>query len=108
MSNPYLDIQNLTKTFGAQLLFNKISFSIAEGQKVGLIAQNGKGKSTLLSIIADRLGILVWQPTKDGHKNRNRPKSILQILTGEDKKKDELEVFDNPESFDEWYKRTRT
>ena len=41
MSNPYLDIQNLTKTFGAQLLFNKISFSIAEGQKVGLIAQIG-------------------------------------------------------------------
>ena len=56
MSNPYLDIQNLTKTFGAQLLFNKISFSIAEGQKVGLIAQNGKGKSTLLSIIAGKEG----------------------------------------------------
>lgn len=56
MSNPYLDIQNLTKTFGAQVLFNKISFSIAEGQKVGLIAQNGKGKSTLLSIIAGKEG----------------------------------------------------
>ena len=46
-----LDIQNLTKSFGAHLLFNDISFSIAEGQKVGLIARNGTGKSTLLSIL---------------------------------------------------------
>jgi ATP-binding cassette subfamily F protein uup len=35
---PYLDVQNLTKRFGARLLFKDISFSIAEGQKVGLIA----------------------------------------------------------------------
>lgn len=48
---PILDIQNLTKSFGAHLLFNDISFSIAEGQKVGLIARNGTGKSTLLSIL---------------------------------------------------------
>ena len=48
---PILDVQNLTKSFGAHLLFNGISFSIAEGQKVGLIARNGTGKSTLLSIL---------------------------------------------------------
>lgn len=48
---PILDVQNLTKSFGAHLLFNEISFSIAEGQKVGLIARNGTGKSTLLSIL---------------------------------------------------------
>lgn len=48
---PILDVQNLTKSFGAHLLFNDISFSIAEGQKVGLIACNGTGKSTLLSIL---------------------------------------------------------
>ena len=48
---PILDVQNLTKSFGAHLLFNDISFSIAEGQKVGLIARNGTGKSTLLSIL---------------------------------------------------------
>lgn len=51
---PFLDVQNLTKTFGAQVLFNKISFSIAEGQKVGLIAKNGTGKSTLLSILTGK------------------------------------------------------
>ena len=48
---PILDVQNLAKSFGAHLLFNDISFSIAEGQKVGLIARNGTGKSTLLSIL---------------------------------------------------------
>ena len=46
---PYLDVQNLTKRFGAQVLFDNISFSIAEGQKVGLVARNGTGKSTLMS-----------------------------------------------------------
>ncbi|MCH4147292.1 MAG: ABC-F family ATP-binding cassette domain-containing protein [Prevotella sp.] len=51
---PYLDVQNLTKSFGSQLLFQDISFSIAEGQKVGLIAQNGIGKSTLLSILTGK------------------------------------------------------
>jgi len=53
---PYLDVQNLTKSFGALLLFSDISFSIAEGQKVGLIARNGTGKSTLLSILSGKEG----------------------------------------------------
>ena len=35
---PYLDIQNLTKSFGAHLLFQDISFSVAEGQKIGLVS----------------------------------------------------------------------
>ena len=48
---PYIDIQHLTKSFGAKILFEDISFSVAEGQRVGLVAQNGTGKSTLLSII---------------------------------------------------------
>lgn len=51
---PYLDVQNLTKRFGAQVLFENISFSIAEGQKVGLIARNGTGKSTLMSVLMDK------------------------------------------------------
>lgn len=51
---PYLDVQNLTKTFGAQVLFKDISFSVSEGQKVALIAKNGTGKSTLLSILTGR------------------------------------------------------
>ena len=53
---PYLDVQNLTKRFGAQVLFENISFSIAEGQKVGLIARNGTGKSTLMSVLMDKEG----------------------------------------------------
>ena len=53
---PYLDVQNLTKSFGAQVLFKDISFSIAEGQHVGLVAQNGTGKSTLLSILIGKEG----------------------------------------------------
>lgn len=49
---PFLDVQNLTKSFGALVLFENISFGIAEGQRVGLIAKNGTGKSTMLSVIA--------------------------------------------------------
>ena len=49
--NPYLDIQNLSKSFGELLLFEKLNMSIGEGQRVGLVAKNGTGKSTLLSII---------------------------------------------------------
>lgn len=51
---PYIDVQGLTKSFGAQVLFKNISFSIAEGQKVGIIAKNGTGKSTLLSILTGK------------------------------------------------------
>ncbi len=53
---PYLDVQHLTKSFGALQLFNDISFSIGEGQRVGLIAKNGTGKSTLLSILSGKEG----------------------------------------------------
>ena len=53
---PYLDVQNLTKSFGALVLFRNICFSIHEGQKVGLIAKNGTGKSTLLSILSGKEG----------------------------------------------------
>ena len=53
---PYLDVQHLTKSFGSLVLFNDISFSVSEGQKVGLIAKNGTGKSTLLSILSGKEG----------------------------------------------------
>ncbi|KXB48111.1 ABC transporter, ATP-binding protein [Bacteroidales bacterium KA00344] len=53
---PFLDVQNLTKTFGAQVLFRDINFSIGEGQKVGLVAKNGTGKSTLLEILTGHEG----------------------------------------------------
>ena len=53
---PYLDVQHLSKSFGALTLFHDISFSIGEGQRVGLIAKNGTGKSTLLSILSGKEG----------------------------------------------------
>ena len=53
---PMLEVRNLTKSFGSLVLFENICFSVAQGQKVGLIAKNGTGKSTLLSIIAGHEG----------------------------------------------------
>lgn len=53
---PYIDVQNLSKSFGAHILFENISFSVSEGQHVGLIATNGTGKSTLLSILSGKEG----------------------------------------------------
>lgn len=53
-STPYIDVQNVSKAFGAHVLFKNISFSVSEGQRVGLIAKNGTGKSTLMSIISGK------------------------------------------------------
>ena len=55
--SPFLDVRDLTKSFGALQLFEGVSFSVAEGQRVGLIAKNGSGKSTLLSILAGKEGM---------------------------------------------------
>ncbi len=49
-----LQVENLTKSFGDLVLFENISFGLAEGQRVGLIAKNGSGKSTLLSILSGK------------------------------------------------------
>ena len=54
MAVPYLDIQNLTKRIGDLVLFENISFSLAEGERVGIIARNGAGKSTLLNVISGK------------------------------------------------------
>ena len=51
---PLLDVQNVSKRFGAHVLFEDISFSIGEGQHVGLIAKNGTGKTTLLSLLSGK------------------------------------------------------
>ena len=53
---PYLQVENLTKSFGDLVLFNGISFGIAEGQRIGLIAKNGSGKTTLLNILSGKEG----------------------------------------------------
>lgn len=53
---PYLQVENLTKSFGDLVLFDKISFGIAQGQRIGLIAKNGSGKTTLLNILSGKEG----------------------------------------------------
>ena len=53
---PMLEARNVTKSFGSLVLFEDLCFSVAQGQKVGLVAKNGTGKSTLLSIIAGHEG----------------------------------------------------
>lgn len=57
MPTPLLDVQSVSKRFGERILFDNISFSVAEGQHVGLIAQNGTGKSTLLSMLTGDEGV---------------------------------------------------
>lgn len=56
MANPYVQVDNLTKSFGDLVLFADISFGIAEGQRIGLIAKNGSGKTTLLNILSGKEG----------------------------------------------------
>lgn len=56
MANPYLQVDGLTKSFGDLVLFENISFGIAEGERVGLIAKNGSGKTTLLNILTGKEG----------------------------------------------------
>ena len=52
--NPYLQVEGLTRRVGDRVLFDRISFGIAEGQRVGLIAKNGTGKTTLLNILSGK------------------------------------------------------
>jgi len=63
--NPYVQIEGLTRSIGERVLFENISFGIAEGQHIGLIAQNGTGKSTLLNILGGKDtaddGNIVWR-----------------------------------------------
>ena len=52
----YLQVENLTKSFGDLVLFEDLSFGVAEGQRIGLIAKNGTGNTTLLNILAGKEG----------------------------------------------------
>jgi len=63
---------------------------------------------TLMAMQVDCLNILIWSNTKDAQKGRNKPKSILNILLGNDKEKgEELMVFDSPEEFEQYMKAIR-
>ena len=52
--NPFVEVQHLTKSIGSRVLFEDIAFSIMEGSHIGLIARNGKGKTTLLNIFSGK------------------------------------------------------
>ena len=75
MANPYLDVQHLSKRIGDLVLFEDISFSLAEGERVGLIARNGAGKSTLLNILA---GTEDYESGKIVYRNNLRVGYLLQ------------------------------
>ena len=70
----------------------------ASGQKIKL-------DSALLAASLDRLSMLLWARTKDGEKNRRRPKSILDTLTKEKDKKDQVVAFESAEDFMEARRR---
>lgn len=103
------DWQRLPEGITPSLLATLV-IGLGNDSRVKRKLSNGKLslEEMLLAVIADRLGVLVWQPTRDGHKGRNQPKSIYKALTEEKKKKDELTIFDSSDDFEEWYKRTRT
>lgn len=60
-----------------------------------------KTDEMLLALIADTLAVIAWQNTKDGQRNRNRPKSILTALTTPEEKND-APAFESPEAFKAW------
>ncbi len=93
MANPYLEIQGLTKRIGHRILFEDVTFTINEREHIGLIAKNGTGKSTLLSIIAGnegddggkmifrngiKVGYLEQTPTIDKSELTNRSDEFMQ------------------------------
>ena len=61
----YLQVEGLTKSYGDRVLFGDISFGIDQGEKVGLVARNGTGKSTFLDILTGRespdSGSVIWR-----------------------------------------------
>ena len=75
---PLLDVQNISKAFGAHVLFKNISFSIGEGQHVGLIAKNGTGKSTLLSLLSGKGQLRLGKH----HLPSRHPRGILRAVAG--------------------------
>ena len=65
-------------------------------------------RDMLLALIVDGINTLIWQRTKDGAKNRNKPESLFKRLTEQDKNKEELEVFDSIEAYERWYASKRS
>ena len=108
----YLQIDNLTKSYGIRLLFTDISFTVNEGEKIGLIAKNGTGKTTLLRIIAGeeapdsgsvilrsgvRMGYLPQQPAFPAD---STPQSIADSFADDDERQQFIRLLTQMELTD--------
>ncbi|MBR4406079.1 MAG: hypothetical protein IKT30_06865 [Bacteroidaceae bacterium] len=72
-----------------------------------IIKQKVEFRDLLLALLIDGVNTLIWQNSKDGAKNRNRPESLFKKFTEENKPKEELEVFGSTEAFELWYRSKR-
>lgn len=112
MAQSYLQIDNLTKSFGDLVLFQNLSLGISEGDRIGLIARNGSGKTTLLNIImgieGKDEGSIVWRNDLRVDYLSQDPQFPQDITVGEvcrckregnewviDENRDEQQVLDN-------------
>ena len=64
-------------------------------------------RDLLLALLIDGVNTLIWQNTKDGAKNRNKPESLFKKFTEQNKPREELEVFNSQEAFELWYRSKR-
>ncbi|QOG25517.1 DUF5361 domain-containing protein [Streptococcus sp. KS 6] len=85
---------HMVAAFSAGLRDDSRIKMILSGQKVSF-------DKLLRATVVDRLGILIWQKTKDGQKNRNRPQSIVELLTAELKERKEI-AFESGKDFEEY------
>lgn len=75
--------------------------------KMRLSGEKATRQDMMQAAMVDRLSMLLWAKTKDGQNGRNRPKSLVEILSGEGRKDGDVQSFDSPEDFEaEWARRT--
>ena len=72
-----------------------------------IIKQTVSLRDLLLALLIDGVNTLIWQNTKDGAKNRNKPESLFKKFTEQNKPREELEVFNSQEAFELWYRSKR-
>lgn len=84
-----LEVKNISHGFGEKILFKNVNFRLVKGEKVGLVGNNGTGKSTLFNILTGKLladdGVIKWAPSVkigylDQHSNLKEGRSVLETL----------------------------
>ena len=85
----------------------RLFFGLSDGSRIkrALTGEKLTLEQTLMAIIADRLGFLMWAQTKDGQKNRNRPASIYDALRGQKHENADVVSFTSGEDFDTMFKK---